>query len=210
MSTNIVTKKELDRLRNERPVPHQTMNYTIDDEGIKTQIHSSDETERIGKINSGDRILATAGSRLENDIAFASREGQAKAQFEVNRIDRETTDLFNQITDEPGRLEHQMMVAEDRLSEAIDQYIDEFENPAGNPTQELRDEVDLHNSHVQETERLYDASRNNGLPLDPPLDIDREEYLKSADRDQTHQLTREEYLAQDREQQPTIDRGRDR
>ncbi|MCJ8274572.1 MAG: hypothetical protein MJK04_34885 [Psychrosphaera sp.] len=76
----MITKAELERLRSTRPSHNQELHYTIGG-AIETQVHSSLEVERIGKLNRGDRRLQEALADLRHEQAFKTREGLAKAQF---------------------------------------------------------------------------------------------------------------------------------
>ena len=77
----MITKEALERLRSERPQRKTELHYTIGG-AIEAQVHSSLEAERIGKINRGDRAMNKAVQDFRHNMAFKSRAGQAKAQFE--------------------------------------------------------------------------------------------------------------------------------
>jgi len=193
-----VTKEEQDRLRNQVPEPHQTLEYTMDDDATRTYVHMSVEAERQGKLNHGDRIMESARNQLEIDHAFASREGLARAQFEVRAAERHAIDVFNGYADEPGRAEHELLVAEDRLANAVDDYIEHYEDPALEPAPEMVRRVEELNRDVVQSEEHHRAIHNNGLPLDPPLDVEREKYIReTTSRDEDHrELSREQYIEQ--------------
>ena len=76
----MIHKDELERLRRERPANNSEVHYTIGGT-LETQVHSTLESERIGKLNQGDRRLAEALEDLRHEHAFSSRQGLAKAQF---------------------------------------------------------------------------------------------------------------------------------
>ena len=77
-----ITSDELKRLEAERRTPKQEMRYEIDDNGIKTQVHSNLASERIGKLNKGHRVMNEAVQRFRDNMTFRSREGLAKSQFQ--------------------------------------------------------------------------------------------------------------------------------
>ena len=75
-----VTKTDLEALRAAKPVKNNELHYTIGGT-IETQVHSSVEAERIGKLNRGDRTMQVALLKMRHDRTFSAREGYAKAQF---------------------------------------------------------------------------------------------------------------------------------
>lgn len=76
----MIIKAELERLRAERPLQNTERHYTIGGP-IESQVHSCVESDRIGKLNQGDRRLTQALEDLRRDHALSSREGLAKAHF---------------------------------------------------------------------------------------------------------------------------------
>ncbi|MCG8604366.1 hypothetical protein MJD09_05120 [bacterium] len=77
----MITKQQMLALERQRPTQNAERHYTIDGP-VEAAVHSSVEAERIGQLNAGHRKLAEAETKLTHSIAFASREGQAKAGFQ--------------------------------------------------------------------------------------------------------------------------------
>lgn len=76
----MITKDQLDLL--EKPIQrNEELHYTIGGPA-ETVVHSSLENERIGQLHRGHRIMNEAAARLERNVAFKSREGLAKGQFQ--------------------------------------------------------------------------------------------------------------------------------
>ena len=76
----MITKDQLDLL--EKPLPkNEELHFTIGG-SVETVVHSSLESERIGKRNRGHRVMNEVAVQLENNIAFKFREGLAKGQFQ--------------------------------------------------------------------------------------------------------------------------------
>lgn len=77
----ITFKDQLDQLRAERTTPNATIEYDIDGP-IQTAVKSNVHSERIGKINRGDRTLKAASDNFREQLSFKSLNGAARAQFE--------------------------------------------------------------------------------------------------------------------------------
>ena len=76
----MITQKALEQLRVSQPKHNHELHYTIGG-WTEQHVHSCVEAERIRKLNHGDRRLQQELERFRHDMQFASREGQAKAQF---------------------------------------------------------------------------------------------------------------------------------
>lgn len=83
----MVTKDGQQRLRDQEPVPNKVLTYDIDGP-IAARVTSSLNSERIGEINRGDRILNDAVTRFRRNMEKA-RKGQARSQFQNRAMERE-------------------------------------------------------------------------------------------------------------------------
>lgn len=75
-----VTRPHIEKLKASRPVPNQSMDYTIGG-NTETSVHTTVESERIYAINQGEKRLLKASERVQTDHVFAANTGRAKAQF---------------------------------------------------------------------------------------------------------------------------------
>ena len=76
----MVTKYELKRL--EQPSrQNKELHYTIGGP-VEMAVHSTLESERIGKLNTGHRTMNTAVENFRHNMALKSREGLARSQFQ--------------------------------------------------------------------------------------------------------------------------------
>jgi len=199
--------KELARLQTPEPHPRPRMVGAVDiDQRVDKQTRAQYGEWR----KAGEQVLNNAADRMETDHAFATREGLARAQFEVRSAEKYAIDAFNGYADEPGRAAHELLVAEDRLANAVDEYIEHYEDPELDPTPEMVQRVEELNHDVVLTEEHHHAIHNNGLPLDPPLDTEREQYIRETTKqDVNHSaMTRDQYIEQTT--QPSHGRPADR
>lgn len=205
----MITKKELDELK--KPcldIPQPTLRPDGPDADlVDALVREKTEWEREARLEAGQRTLDQAAESLEQDLAFASREGLAQAAFE-----KSVGDDFNTRSDEVGRLAHEFNEADERLAMVIDEALEAQElDPDGKLDPDIASRVEQANREALDAESRYDASRNNGLPLDPTLDVDKETYiLRTTERKGDEvEMTREEYIEVTRA--PSIeDRGPDR
>jgi superoxide dismutase len=131
----MITKDQLELLK--APLKqNKELRYTIGG-AVEATVHSSVESERIGKLNRGHRAMNEASQQLENDMAFSSREGLARAQFqnksmpEQDRTIAEQTWQHNHITAH----EHGFERASTKLNKAVQDnfnQIDEFKQAMEN------------------------------------------------------------------------------
>ena len=203
----MVTQKEIDELRRkelDRPQPEPRPNMPGATE-VEYNVEHENDLERAAQAQEMEDRLNQAADRMEIDHAFSAREGQAKAQFQSRATEIQAIDAFNGYADQPGRAEHELLVAEDRLANAVDEYIDHFENPELETTPEMVRKVEELNHDVVSAEEHHHAIHNNGLPLDPPLDVthserdeDREAYIRetTTQHEDARQLSREQYIEQ--------------
>lgn len=76
----MITKNQLDLL--EKPLQkNEELTFTIGGP-VETAVHSSLENERIGKLHKGHRAMHEAVHKFRQNMAFKSREGLAKSQFQ--------------------------------------------------------------------------------------------------------------------------------
>lgn len=76
----MITKDQLDLL--EKPLQkNEELTFTIGGP-VETAVHSSLENERIGKLHQGHRTMHEAVQKFRHSMAFKSREGLAKGQFQ--------------------------------------------------------------------------------------------------------------------------------
>lgn len=81
---NPVSRDHLEQLKANRPIPNESLNYTIGGND-ETHVHSSLEAERNYAITTGERILKNSSDDLDDNFTFKSLEGHSKAQFEAAR-----------------------------------------------------------------------------------------------------------------------------
>lgn len=78
----IITKTGLDAMRAQRPTPNRILTYDIDGP-VQTRVKSNLETERIGRINRGDRRMQDASESFRRNMATKSRAGLPRAHFQA-------------------------------------------------------------------------------------------------------------------------------
>jgi len=196
-----ISKEQLENLENDHSTDSLELRYTIGgpDEGtVHESVRMTENAARTGQLNAGYRELYGAEAEFQNEFAFKSREGQARADFQSGSEEIRATDLFNGYADEAGRAEHDLLVAEERLANAVDEYIEHYDDQDLEPTPEMVQKVEELNREAVLTEGHRQAVHNNGLPLDPPLDMERETYIReTTDKErELSTLTRDQYIEQ--------------
>lgn len=79
-----VTRDYLEQLKANRPIPNESLDYTIGG-NAETVVHSSLEAERNYAITRGERILKNSSDDFDHNFTFKSLEGRSKAQFDNAR-----------------------------------------------------------------------------------------------------------------------------
>lgn len=208
----MITRDELDKLRQtELQKPEPTLKPNRPDRELVDRLVSEEqELERQALLRDGELTLDEAAAKLEHDLAFAAREGLAQAHFEQS-----VGDSFNAHSDKAAQIEHDLAVADDRLAAAVDEAMHlQEQDPDKALDPEIIKHIDQLNHDVESAEDLCDASRNHGLPLDPPLDVEKREYVLTRTVEQNGvEVSREEYVIArlaDREDDREHDREHDR
>ena len=78
----MITKDQLELLK--QPArENKELRYTIGG-AIETVVHSNLESERIGQLQRGHQVMNRAVQSFRSEMAFKSREGLAKSQFQYS------------------------------------------------------------------------------------------------------------------------------
>ncbi len=110
----MITKDELERLK--QPAhKNAELRYTIGG-AIETAVHSSVESERIGKLQQGHRMMHQAVENFRDNMAFKTREGLARSQFEQTNIPPKQDRI---LAEDTWRQNH-ITAHEDRFKQASD------------------------------------------------------------------------------------------
>lgn len=76
----MITKDELERLKKPSH-KNAELRYTIGG-AVETVVHSNLESERMGKLQQGHKVMNEAVENFRNNMVFKTREGMARTQFE--------------------------------------------------------------------------------------------------------------------------------
>jgi len=148
----MITKDELERLK--QPADKNAeLRYTIGG-AIETAVHSSVESERIGKLQQGHRMMHQAVENFRDNMAFKTREGLARSQFAQTNS---PPPQDHAVAESTWRQNH-IQIHEDRFKQSSDDLQQQTSNAFQNDTatENTNTQTSTERATSQHSERVQD------------------------------------------------------